>query len=311
MTPASAGAKYDAAGRSATLFASRGSQQGLRGEVRRHRECRIGSFLQSQTEVSVLLVGEGVVRRRARGDLQTVQAGPGALWLCPKGVSVDFLESTADELEIAHFFLPEGAFWGEDGEPFEEGELDYLGGFKDPLIEHICRALLQALKEDAPSRRLLVDALGHSLAVRLRQGYHRRGHAATCSAIPKGGLDRRRLARVLAYIDANLGEDLGLGDIAAIAHLSPFHFSRAFKASTGQPPHHYLRTRRLERACDLLASGEGSLSDIALSINFSSQANFAKAFRRATGVAPGQYRKEVGRRRDGQPEVLFPRSMNG
>jgi AraC family transcriptional regulator len=100
---------------------------------------------------------------------------------------------------------------------------------------------------------------------------------------------------VIEFIEANLGEDLTLTDVASVAHLSTFHFARAFKLSVGQTPHQYISALRLDHAKSLLASSERSVSDISAAVNFSSQAGFTKAFRRAVGVTPGQYRRSVGR----------------
>jgi AraC family transcriptional regulator len=79
--------------------------------------------------------------------------------------------------------------------------------------------------------------------------------------------------------------------MASEACLSRFHFARAFKASTGQAPHQYVSAERLERAKSLLIQGDRSLLDIALSLNFSSQSNFTRAFRRIVGQTPGQFRQ--------------------
>lgn len=105
-----------------------------------------------------------------------------------------------------------------------------------------------------------------------------------------GKLSPKRLSRVLDFIERHVGEDIGLSDLAAAAHLSPFHFARSFKASTGQSPLRYLADRRLDLAKSLIAEGEIPLAEIALICNFSSQANFTRAFTRAMGMSPGQYR---------------------
>ena len=108
------------------------------------------------------------------------------------------------------------------------------------------------------------------------------------------GLDRRRLTRVLDYIDVNLQGDLTLPRLAAVACLSRFHFSRAFKAAVGRSPRHYVSAKRLEFAKQLLGKGDQPLTHIALTLNFSCQANFTRAFREATGQTPAQYRRIVG-----------------
>jgi AraC family transcriptional regulator len=100
--------------------------------------------------------------------------------------------------------------------------------------------------------------------------------------------------RVLDYIGANLEGDLTLARLAAVACLSRFHFSRAFKAAVGRSPHYYVSAKRLELAKQLLGQGDQPLAHIALTLKFSCQANFTRAFREATGQTPAQYRRSAG-----------------
>lgn len=108
------------------------------------------------------------------------------------------------------------------------------------------------------------------------------------------GLESDRLQRVLEYIAANLRSDLCLEKLAAIACYSTFHFARMFTLAVGVPPHRYIGRLRLENAMEELETGKLSLAEIALNAKFSSQASFTRAFRRATGTTPNEYRR--GRR---------------
>jgi AraC family transcriptional regulator len=110
------------------------------------------------------------------------------------------------------------------------------------------------------------------------------------------GLDRRRLFRVLDYIEENLDGDLTIDRMASIACLSKYHFARAFKQAVGQSPHRYVSAQRLEYAKALLVQSDWSLADIALALRFSCQASFTRAFGQATGQTPGRYRQRVGSR---------------
>ena len=104
-------------------------------------------------------------------------------------------------------------------------------------------------------------------------------------------LDDRRLRRVLAYVEEHLADDITVADLANVACLSIFHFTRAFAAATGVPPHRYVSQRRLESAKAMIATGS-SLSEIAFNCQFSSQSSFTRAFRRATGMTPAEYRQK-------------------
>jgi AraC family transcriptional regulator len=80
--------------------------------------------------------------------------------------------------------------------------------------------------------------------------------------------------------------------MAAVAHLSPYHFARQFKAATGLPPHQYVITRRVERAEHLLQAGtDRSLAELAAHAGFSDQSQlFSRHFKRLVGVTPGRFR---------------------
>ena len=78
--------------------------------------------------------------------------------------------------------------------------------------------------------------------------------------------------------------------MAAIAHLSVYHFARQFKAATGVPPHQYVILRRVERARQLLQDGALPLAEVAACAGFSDQSQFSQHFKRVLGVTPGQFR---------------------
>lgn len=105
------------------------------------------------------------------------------------------------------------------------------------------------------------------------------------------GLDNDRLQRVLDYIAANVRSDLTLEKLAEIACYSTFHFARKFTLAMGVSPQRYIASLRLEHAMEELVAGKSSLAEIALDANFSSQASFTRAFRRATGTTPNEYKR--------------------
>jgi len=103
-------------------------------------------------------------------------------------------------------------------------------------------------------------------------------------------MDPRRLSRVLEFIDGHIDENVTVAVMAAVACMSPAHFARSFKATTGQSPHRFVSRKRLELAERMLLDPYRPLSEIALSAGFSSQSNFSRAFRNVTGMSPGDFR---------------------
>jgi transcriptional regulator GlxA family with amidase domain len=118
------------------------------------------------------------------------------------------------------------------------------------------------------------------------------GTLGTMAPAPQahGGLSPAAMRRVRGYVDAHLGVSIDLATLAGVAGVSIHHFARGFKQSAGVTPHHYLTQKRVERAQDLLAHTDLSLSEIALAVGFSDHSHLARHFRQMLGVTPGQFR---------------------
>ena len=248
------------------------------------------------TEV-VIAIGrdDALITRRAGGELQSCRSAPGIAWLCPVGVREDEVTIHA-AIELLHLYLPASQFlqlsdvYG--GPPVPATAVGYIDGIRDELIHQIGLQILRELQCQTASGRVLVDALSLSLTARLAQAYAVTHGRAPTPRQERHGLDEARLGRVLDYMHTHIEKEMGIGELASVACLSAFHFVRMFRASTGVPPHRYLSSLRLKRAKVLLACGNTSIADIALATCFSSQANFTRAFRAATGTTPGQFRRQ-------------------
>jgi AraC-like DNA-binding protein len=100
----------------------------------------------------------------------------------------------------------------------------------------------------------------------------------------------RHLLRAKDLIDARYRDPLDVPTLARAAHLSPAHFSRAFRDTFGETPHQYLLTRRLERAAALLRNTDRAVADICLTVGLRSVGSFTTSFGRRFGRTPTAYR---------------------
>ena len=282
------------------LASSQGrSWHGIGAELRRHSPGELPEMVADSTVIGLALRGnkEAVIHRRGNGLRQATPAATGTVWLCPQGVQEEAIRITAAIPEMLHIYLPANPFAAlaqEDGLPAVNAQaIRYDTDFADRLVAGLASCVVAELMAETSSGRLLVETTALTLAAWLL-------HAHSCIRLPDGvrtrsprPLDSTRLRRVLEFIEASFRDDISVDDLATVACLSPFHFSRAFKAATGKTPHRLVADRRLRQAKELLERGVLSLADIALMSNFSSQASFTRAFTRAVGLTPGAFRRRA------------------
>jgi AraC family transcriptional regulator len=99
-----------------------------------------------------------------------------------------------------------------------------------------------------------------------------------------------KLRRVTRYIEQNADKHLTLAGLAAQVYMSPYHFARLFRHSTGVPPHRFVVRQRIDHAIALLMSAEPSVARIAQIVGFRTSSHFSTVFRRATGTTPTAFR---------------------
>ena len=168
----------------------------------------------------------------------------------------------------------------------------------DPYVLQLGLALGAELESDSIGELLYAESLGYAMAVHLVRKYSsvsdRADRLAARSSAER--LSTPVLERVMEYIEANLGGALTLADIAAATNLSPYHFARLFKATTGRPPHQYVIERRIDLARSLLLETELPIGEVALRSGFSDQSHLGRHLRRRFGVTPRMLRTRHRRR---------------
>lgn len=269
---------------------------GLNAELRSHGAGVIEwSGTHPDTEICVDVCGNGsIISRHYRNFSDRSATTRGAIRLSAASPEKGALTISEPLPGILHIYLPSRHFsannLGTDVAAAGAPPLR-VDCVRDPLLAEMAYALVSELQMETSAGRLLAETLASSLAARLVQCHLDPSFGQPRLAPERGGLDSGRLRRVLDHIEANLEGDLRIEQLAAVACLSRFHFSRAFKAAVGRSPHQYVSARRLELAKMLLVRDDRPLADIALALDFSCQANFTRAFAHATGQTPGHYRR--------------------
>jgi AraC family transcriptional regulator len=160
---------------------------------------------------------------------------------------------------------------------------------RDPQMEHIGWALKSEMEAGYPGGRLYFDSLAMALAASLVE----RHGSGVALAHYKYGMSGRTLRTVLGYIEDNLNRELSLREIAEVAGLSVSHCKTAFSKSVGTPIHQYVIQRRVERAKQLLAQDELTISQVAAEAGFTHKSHLAFHTRRMFGLSPTGLRRRA------------------
>jgi AraC family transcriptional regulator len=159
---------------------------------------------------------------------------------------------------------------------------------RDPILYHLGACLKALLEHPEENNSLLVDHIALSLQSHLYQTY---------SATPawnlkaRGGLAPWQESRAKEAMEANLDKEIDIAQLAHECGLSTSRFARAFRQSTGCPPHRWLLQRRIERAQDLLLTSDKNLAEIARVCGFRDQSHLTRAFGQTVGTSPGLWRR--------------------
>lgn len=236
------------------------------------------------------LGGAKHIDRRRDGRAVSTVVECGSLSVVPLGTA--FKWRTEGPIDFAHlYFSPtvlENAALRFDRK--REPSLDDKVGCRDPLLESLYGALLTEIRQPGPAYILYLDCLLESLLLRLLRRFSSAGVRATN---PRETLPPHRLRRVIDYVDAHLTNHIMLEDLTAIAGGSLFHFNRAFKNTTGEPPYRYVLRRRVERAKHLLTTTDISIDDVAIASGFTSSIHLSRTVSRLLGTTPTRLRRDT------------------
>ncbi|KMO41082.1 helix-turn-helix domain-containing protein [Methylobacterium aquaticum] len=168
------------------------------------------------------------------------------------------------------------------------GSLDMTGLASTYHDDALLTATITAMWEQCGLHGFATTFFDHALAIVV----HRLGQPSTLPARTRPrGLSKRQIADVIAFIEADLSADLRVADLARVAGLSPYHFSRCFQMTTGLPPYAFITRRRLDRAAELLLDSRMSVASIASLVGYSDPSQFAAAFKRYKSVSPLSWRR--------------------
>jgi len=228
------------------------------------------------------------LERRTGRSIATGVARPGVVTIIPAGTSARWDISGA--VDVVQLYLPQATIERVAAEVNNASSTELLErtGHLDTITSRLLSTAAEALEGNTTLDAMFRQQLTDLLATRLLAA-----HAGMPVVAPpvSGGLPPRVLRRAIERLRSQSDADVSLAALAADAGLSRFHFCRAFKESTGMPPHAWLRQYRLEQAKAMLRDPSMSVIAVAVALGYASQTAFAAAFKKLTGISPSEFRR--------------------
>jgi AraC family transcriptional regulator len=168
---------------------------------------------------------------------------------------------------------------------FDAAHLELQAGpcLDAPLLRQLGYSLAVMLQAPGGASPLYAQTVAHMLAAQLVYQ-----HSDQLRPLPasRGQLAPERLRQIQEYVQSSLRQSIDLPSLAAIACLSPYHFCRLFKQSTGLSPHQYVVGQRMERARELLQHSRLPIAQVARAVGYRHSGHFARLFHRHWGRLP-------------------------
>ena len=239
-------------------------------------------------QIGVSFTGHLKAVRQTGDRLQEESIAPSTA-LITTGAPVTWLRVTEPSECVEIFPEPRSVSEASNGR-IESLDAICVGDFvEDPIIASIATLARKAALASTQVGDLEGDALIHRLLEHVVFSYS--GFRRPDDRAVRGGISVRTMRVLTDYVESHLAERITLAQLAALAALSPFHFSRAFKVTSGCTPHEFVTARRMERAKCLIATTSLSIDRIAARVGFRNLGHFRRKFREHHGTRPIDVRR--------------------
>lgn len=271
----------------------------------RHKGKRIRQTLHMHDYVQIAYVVRGVGQHHFCD--KTITVGKGDLFIIPPWWA-HYIRSVDDkEIELVLLdFMP--AFLGDHLKPFSRSLFWHIGQYdrtgeaseflqpwlhisqdKQLLVEQLLQDIQEEIEEREEGYEFSVQLNVVKLLILIDREFRKTKRRRAAVAAQRPQFDQ--LQDVIRYIRENFGLDIPLEQAARIAGMTPAYFSHLFKKTTGQTFVEYLHEVRIERAKELIRSGQHTMTNICFQVGFRHLSHFIRTFKKRTGMTPTEYKK--------------------
>lgn len=198
-----------------------------------------------------------------------------------------------EPIDVAHVYLTEALMSNVAADVLDRSIADVrlhdLLQTQDAVVNGIADAITREAGDAGVGSALCAEALGTQLAVHLLRRY------ASVDFVDRSGsgqLPQAVCRRIIDHIESSLDQAVSLEQLASLACMGVWSFSKRFRASFHTTPHNYITDRRLERARQLLVHGNMPVKAVAVACGFADQAHLTRVMRARLGCTPAALRQD-------------------
>jgi AraC family transcriptional regulator len=200
-----------------------------------------------------------------------------------------------DPFDALQVFLPISSFRDFAAQrccDFLDFRFDVRESLYDTVMLHLMQAMQPTLERPTEVSALYLDAMFLAVRDHIAETYCSFTKRATSNRL---GLTARQLRHALEYIEANLGQDVSLADVANASGTSVSSVTRGFNAALNVSPHRWLLNRRIALAQRLIYEHAMPLNEVAIACGFADQSHLTRVFVRNVGSSPAVWRHSAQR----------------
>ena len=239
--------------------------------------------------------GSQIVRWISRGIEKRWAMKTGAVNFFPRdGEQHTFLLSQEPFLDMPVFLIPDAHL----RDCLNSDHHEYRAGMRqhtfhdDAVLQSCLRRLASPRQPNADDSGIQIEEAARRLVLRITE---LTGGGRPDWHDDESVFEPRVLRHLVNEIDEHLRIEPMLSDMAILVGLSPSHFAKKFRATTGLSLHRFISRRRIRASLESLKHQSQPLAHVALELGFSSQSHFTHVFSGLTGMTPAKYQKQFKR----------------
>lgn len=156
-------------------------------------------------------------------------------------------------------------------------------------LQHTVQLIFDEVTHDRPGSKVILGRLAEVAFVHLIRAYLEQGEDAKGFLL---ALKDERISKALKLIQEFPEKEWTLEALSSAAGMSRSLFCNEFKRLVGETPLSYLTNWRMTRARELLVTGKGNMSEVAMDVGYQSEAAFNRVFKKKVGVTPASFRRD-------------------